>query len=361
MGTVRKVGDCRILGELGKGGMGVVYRGVHEGLQREVAIKELPAELSKNREALSRFRREAIALASFRHQNIVTLYDLVEKNDALYMVMELVDGPTLTELIKEGPLPPEVAAVLAVQLAAALEHAHFARIIHRDLKPGNVMVSKRGEVKLMDFGIAKDQELDPLTKTGMAVGTPAYMSPEQITGGEVDARTDIYSLGLLLYEMLSGQRAYTGQSAGEIFSKVAQGRAPPLKKIAPEVPAELRAIVNRAIQREAKRRYADAAELRRSLEKYVAKRLKLSEPALLVGFLHQRHKVSESEVLARLSQTEMTMAQKLNLPVKEQASGRRRWRLRLAMTMLALGASAYLSWPWWLPRLQEQWARLFPH
>ena len=360
--AIRKVGDCRILGELGKGGMGVVYRGVHEGLQREVAIKELTADGAKNKEALSRFRREAIALAGFRHQNIVTLYDLVEKNDALYMVMELVDGPTLTELIREGPLPSEVVAVLGVQLAGALEHAHFARIIHRDLKPANVMVSKLGEVKLMDFGIAKDQELDPLTKTGMAVGTPAYMSPEQITGGEVDARTDLYSLGLLMHEALTGQRAFTGQTPGEIFAKVAQGKPPSLRKQAPHVPAELRAVVNRAIEREPRRRYFDAAEMRRALERFVAKRVKISEPALLVGFLHQRHKVTETEALARLSQTEMTLAQKLEAASpRELSKARRRWPLRLVVTMLALGASAYLSWPWWLPRVQAQWARLFAH
>jgi len=360
--AIRKVGDCRILGELGKGGMGVVYKGVHEGLQREVAIKELPADLGKNKESLSRFRREAMALAHFRHQNIVTLYDLIEKNDALYMIMELVDGPTLTDLIKEGPLPPEIVAVIGVQLAAALEHAHFARIIHRDLKPSNVMLSKLGEVKLMDFGIAKDQELDALTKTGMAVGTPAYMSPEQITGGEVDPRTDLYSLGLLMYEALSGQRAFSGLSAGEIFAKVAQGKAPPLKKVAPNVPAELRAVVNRAIQPKAARRYFDAAEMRRSLEKFVARRLKISEAALLVGFLHQRHRVSDSEVLARLSQTEMTVAQKLEAaPPQALAPMRARRRLRWAVTMLALGASVYLSWPWWLPRVQAEWARFFAH
>jgi serine/threonine protein kinase len=358
--AIRKVGDCRILGELGKGGMGVVYKGVHEALQREVAIKELPAELAKNKEALSRFRREAIALAGFRHQNIVTLYDLVEKNDALYMVMELVDGPTLTELIKEGPLPPEVAAVMTLQLAAALEHAHFARIIHRDLKPSNVMVSKQGEVKLMDFGIAKDQQLDPLTRTGMAVGTPAYMSPEQVSGGDVDARTDLYSLGLVLYEMLSGIRAYSGSSPGEIFAKVALGNAPPLKKVAPSVPAELRAIVARATQKSPAKRYFDAAELRRALERFVAKRVKISEPALLVGFLHQRHKVTDTEALARLTQTEMTVAQRLEAaPAKAVAQARRRWPLRVAVTVLALGASAYLSWPWWLPLVQSHWARLF--
>ena len=262
----RKVGECRILGELGKGGMATVYRAVHEPLQREVAIKELPADASKNKEALSRFKREALALAAFRHQNIVTLYDLIEKGDALYMIMELVDGPTLGDLLREGALPPEVAAVIAAQIAAALEHAHFAHIIHRDLKPSNVMITKSGEVKLMDFGIAKDEALDKLTRTGTAVGTPAYMSPEQCTGGEVDGRSDLYSLGVLLYESLSGKRAFTGPTAGDVFAKIAQGKLEKLRKVAPNAPSELRAIVNRAMQLKPDKRYLDIAEMRRALD-----------------------------------------------------------------------------------------------
>src|SRR5262249_39643382 len=156
------------LGELGRGGMARVYRGLHEALQREVALKELLPDV-RDQEAISRFRREALALAGFRHQHIVTLYDLVEKNDSLFMVMEYVDGPTLAELLRGGPLPAEIAAVMGLQLSQALEHAHFRRIIHRDLKPANVMVTRTGEVKLMDFGVAKDEQLEALTREGMAV------------------------------------------------------------------------------------------------------------------------------------------------------------------------------------------------
>src|SRR5690606_37639444 len=139
----RKVGAYRILGELGRGGMACVYHGLHEGLQREVALKELISQ-SRDAEALSRFRREALALAGFRHQNIVTLYDLVEKGDSLFMVLEHVDGGTLRELLQTGPLPPQVAAVIGLQLADALNHAHFRRIVHRDLKPANVMLTRAG-------------------------------------------------------------------------------------------------------------------------------------------------------------------------------------------------------------------------
>ena len=221
--AIRKVGDCRLLGPLGKGGMALVYRGVHETLQREVAIKELTAEAARDAEKMSRFKREAMALAAFHHQHIVTLYDLIEKNDAWYMVMEFVDGPTLGELIKEAPLPPQVVMVVALQLAQALEHAHFQKVVHRDLKPGNVMLSKTGETKLMDFGIVQNEELDRLTKAGLAVGTPAYMSPEQVTGAPVDVRSDLYSLGVVLFEALAGKRPFTGNNPGEVFAKVTTG------------------------------------------------------------------------------------------------------------------------------------------
>ncbi|MBS1148702.1 MAG: sps1F [Myxococcaceae bacterium] len=341
----RKVGECRILGELGKGGMATVYRAVHEPLQREVAIKELPAEASKDKEALSRFRREALALGAFRHQNIVTLYDLIEKGDALYMVMELVDGPTLGDLLREGALPPEVAAVIAAQIAAALEHAHFARIIHRDLKPSNVMITKAGEVKLMDFGIAKDEGLDKLTRTGTAVGTPAYMSPEQCTGGEVDARSDLYSLGVLLYESLSGKRAFTGPTAGEVFAKIAQGKLEKLKKAAPNAPAELRAIVTRAMQLKPDKRYFDISEMRRALDSWVSKHLTMSEHSLLMAFLRHRGKITESEALGRLSQTEMTIMRVFENPPPPP----RRWRWVMA-ALIGAGATAAAThaqwWPW---------------
>jgi serine/threonine protein kinase len=168
----RKVGPYRILGPLGKGGMAQVFRGLHEALQREVAIKELLPEGAANKDTLSRFRREALALASMRHQNVVAVYDLVDKAGAQFLILELVDGPTLHELLRDAPLPPMVAAVVGAQMCAALEHAHFHRIIHRDLKPANVMLGRVGEVKLMDFGIARDEDLGRLTQTGMASERP---------------------------------------------------------------------------------------------------------------------------------------------------------------------------------------------
>jgi serine/threonine-protein kinase len=339
------VGPYRIRGELGRGGMARVYRGLHESLQREVALKELLPE-ARDAEAQSRFIREALALAAFRHQNIVTLYDLVEKGESLFMVMELVDGPTLAELLKAGPLPADVAAVIAVQLARALGHAHFRGIVHRDLKPSNVMLTRTGEVKLMDFGVAKDGGLEDLTREGMAVGTPAYMSPEQVTGAPVDARTDLFALGGVLYEALAGTRAFTGKSAGEVFARIRDGRSTPLKRVAPQVPAPLRRVVARAMRTEPSERYPDAASLTRDLEAYLARAVDVSHAALLMAFLRHRGTLTETEVQAHLSSRELTLVERFGAPARRTPP---LWKVA-GMLVLA-GASAALGWAalahWW--------------
>ncbi|RKG99441.1 serine/threonine protein kinase [Corallococcus sp. CA053C] len=348
----RKIGACRVLGELGRGGMAIVYRGLHELLQREVAIKELLPEGQRDKEALSRFRREALALAAFRHQNIVTLYDLVEKNDSFFMVMEFVDGPTLHGLIKEGPLPPDVAAVICARIASALDHAHFRRIIHRDLKPANVMLTKSGEVKLMDFGIAKDVGLEALTQQGMAVGTPSYMSPEQVTGAPIDARTDIFSLGVLLYETLSGTRPFVGKSAGEVFARIRDGKFTPLHKVAPNVPTPLARIVKRALAVKPEARFPDAAAMRRELDLFLAHEVPVSHPALLVAFLRYRQKLTETEALAHLTQQELGVLDVFNAPKPPRRS--QRWKLAaLAAGTAAVGTGLYLSHAQWLPVLEQ--------
>ncbi len=346
----RKIGAYRILGEIGRGGMALVYRGVHELLQREVAIKELLPDGQRDKETLSRFRREALALAAFRHQNIVTLYDLVEKNESLYMVMELVDGPTLQELLRDGPLPPDVAAVLGARLASALDHAHFNRIIHRDIKPSNIMITRAGEVKLMDFGIAKDEQLETLTKEGIAIGTPSYMSPEQVTGSPLDPRTDIFSLGVVLYECLSGARPFVGATAGEVFAKIRDGKYSPLSKIAPHVPRPLQAVVHKAMKNRLEDRYFDAAEMRRDLEAYLSREVKMSHSALLLAFLRHRNKVSEVEALAHLSAKELSFAESFDRPQPSSGAGKLLWRIAVAA---AVGVALYFTQGLWLPMLQS--------
>jgi len=344
--AIRKVGDCRILGPLGQGGMAQVYRAVHEGLQREVAIKELTPDSAKSKEQLSRFKREAMALANFHHQHIVTLFDLIEKNDGFYMVMELVDGPCLSELIKEEPLPPDAVCVIGLQLAAALEHAHFHRVVHRDLKPANVMINSWGDVKLMDFGIAQQEDLSRLTKTGMAVGTPAYMSPEQVTGGAVDGRSDIYSLGVMLYEALAGKRPFNGANPAEVFAKITTGKHDALHK-ASRAPKALATVIEKAMSRFPNDRFQDASALRRAFEELLS-RFERSPSSVLVGFLRSRSKLSESETLARLSKTELAELSQL---VPAQLKPRRsRWGWAIVAGVL-LG-TVIASYSQWWPHLQ---------
>jgi serine/threonine protein kinase len=353
---LRKVGPYRVLNELGRGGMAVVYRGIHEQIQREAALKELLPEGQRDKETLSRFHREALALAAFRHQNIVTLYDLVEKeNGSLFMVMELVDGPTLQELIKDGPLPADVAAVVGARIASALDHAHFRHIIHRDLKPSNVMLTKTGEVKLMDFGIAKDVDMVALTQQGMAVGTPAYMSPEQVTGVTLDPRTDIFSLGVLMYEALTGARPFQGKTAGEIFAKIRDGKYTPLNKVAPHLPKPLVNIVKRALEVKPENRFPDAAAMRRELDLYLVREVRVSHPALLVSFLKQRQKLTETEALVHLSHAELSILEQGAAARKSRAGmAKLKWIAVAALAALAAATGVYFTQDLWVPVVEQK-------
>lgn len=344
-----------MLGELGRGGMAQVYKGIHEQIQREVALKELLPDAQKDKESLSRFHREALALAAFRHQNIVTLYDLVEKNDSLFMVLEYVDGPTLHDLIKDGPLPPDVAAVIGARIASALDHAHFRHIIHRDLKPGNVMLTKSGEVKLMDFGIAKDVDLVALTQQGVAVGTPAYMSPEQVTGAPLDLRTDIFSLGVLLYEALAGARPFQGKTAGEVFARIRDGKYAPLHKVAPHVPAQLANVVRQALEVKPEKRFPDAAAMRRELDVFLAREVQVSHPALLVTFLRQRQKLTETEALAHLTQAELvSIEQHAQQRRASAARAKLKWIAAVVLLSLATAGGVYFTQDSWVPLVQKK-------
>jgi serine/threonine-protein kinase len=263
------------------------------------------------------------------------------------MVMELVDGPTLSELIKESPLPPDAVCVIGLQLASALEHAHFHRVVHRDLKPGNVMINSWGDVKLMDFGIAQQEDLARLTRTGMAVGTPSYMSPEQITGGPVDARSDLYSLGVMLYEALSGKRPFTGANPGEVFAKVTTGKFEPLGKVSRKAPKDLVKVIERAMAKDADKRFADATALRRAFEELLS-RLERTPSSVLVNFLRARKRITETEANDRLTKVEQ--ASKLS-PAELAVVKRPRWGLGLVLG--AMVGAGVASWPQWGPQVTK--------
>src|SRR6202166_3756843 len=253
-----KLGSYEVLSQIGAGGMGEVYQAHDTKLGRDVAIKVLPEAFAHDAERLSRFQREAKMLASLNHPNIATIHGLEQSGDTSYLVMELVSGETLAERVKAGPLGIEEALKIAIQIAEALEAAHEKSIIHRDLKPANVKVTPEGKVKVLDFGLAKAFEGDATsedignsptlsraaTMQGVILGTAAYMSPEQARGKAVDKRTDIWAFGCVLYELLTGKQAFSGEDITEILAAVVKSE-PDWNQLPASTPPAIRVLLRR--------------------------------------------------------------------------------------------------------------------
>ncbi|MEP6994442.1 MAG: protein kinase [Acidobacteriota bacterium] len=284
-----RVGIYEIVAPIGRGGMGEVYRARDPKLQRDVAIKALPAAFQQDRERLARFEREARLLASLNHSNIAAIYGLEEQDGTRFLILELVEGQTLDERLAEGALAPEEALAVAAQIAAGLEAAHEAGIIHRDLKPSNVKIRPGGSVKVLDFGLARavepagasDSSLSPTMTTpatlaGSVLGTAAYMSPEQARGKPLDKRTDIFSFGCVLYECLTGRKAFSGESVTDTLSAILR-EEPDWSSLPPETPVRVRDLLRRCLQKDAKRRLHDIADARIEIE--AAQAGGASEPA----------------------------------------------------------------------------------
>ena len=267
----RQLGRYRILERLGEGGMGVVYRATDERLERDVAIKLVRDDLVRDSSSQARFRQEARALSRLNHPGVATLFDFDQHDGVTFLVMEYVEGDTLAQLLIPGPLPENRARAVMIEVAEALEAAHEHGIVHRDLKPANIMITPRGRAKILDFGLARlaplaSQTLDMgLSTPGMAAGTLPYMSPEQLSGGAVDARTDIYALGAVLYEALAGARAFEGDSMAPLMFRVVHEPPKPIGDVRPGAPAALVAIAERCLEKDPGRRFADAAALLRAL------------------------------------------------------------------------------------------------
>ena len=251
---------------LGEGGMARVYRGTDQVLDRTVAIKVLADRYAEDDNFVTRFRREAQAAAALSHPNVVAVFDTGDDAAAHYIVMEYVEGRTLGEVLKvEGPLDADRASAIAEDVATALQAAHERGLVHRDVKPGNVMIDTEGRIKVMDFGIARAAANDTLTQTGTVLGTAAYLSPEQARGDSVDARSDIYSLGCVLFEMVAGRPPFTGDSPVSLaFRHVNEDPQRP-SAYRPGVPPQLEAVVMRALEKDPGRRYQSAEEFRRAL------------------------------------------------------------------------------------------------
>ncbi|MHC4847857.1 MAG: protein kinase domain-containing protein, partial [Planctomycetota bacterium] len=268
----RTIAHYEITGKLGEGAMGEVYRATDSRLKRDVAIKLLSSRLAADPELVARLRREAEVLASLNHTNIGQIYGIEPSGDSLALVLELVEGQTLDERLKEGPLPLERALKVAQQIAAALETAHEAGIIHRDLKPANVKRTPDGDVKVLDFGLAKGTQLNlnhtDLTADGAVIGTPAYMSPEQVAGKPLDRRTDIWSFGCVFYEMLTGSKAFGGDSVGSLFAAIAT-EPPDLEQVA-KAPRPVRNLIERCLRKDPRSRLRDIGDARVELEELLA-------------------------------------------------------------------------------------------
>jgi len=272
-----RLGAYEIEPPLGAGGMGEVYRARDTRLGRAVALKVLPDETALDEDRLKRFQREARTVAALNHPHIVVIHSVEEVNGTHFITMELVEGATLGQLIPRGGLPLEKFLALAIPLADAVAAAHEKGIVHRDLKPGNVMVDKRGIVKVLDFGLAKisaagddvqNSKLDTLSQTqaGVVMGTVPYMSPEQLQGQHVDQRSDIFSLGGVLYEMITGAPPFAGKGSAELMSAILRDPPKPITELRPDVPSGLQRIFDRCLAKEVSHRYAATRELRDALE-----------------------------------------------------------------------------------------------
>jgi len=292
---IEKVGNFKIIEKIGEGGMAIIYKASQPSLNRTVVIKKLK---DPNNEIIERFKKEALVSASLSQENVLSIYDFVYHGRSYYLIMEYVDGYDLHDILDYmSPLSPVISSLLVREIAKGLEYTHNKGVIHRDIKPSNILISRAGEVKLIDFGVAKDEAPSKLTITGMIIGTPSYMSPEQANGEKVNHQSDIYSLGVLFYEIITGFKPYGGDTNTEIFAKISKGKFASPMKYRSDIPLKLVRIIKKCLNKNRAKRYTNATELIRDINKFLPLHVQSNDKKLISDFVKHYEKVEQTATI----------------------------------------------------------------
>lgn len=292
---IENIGSFKTVEKIGEGGMAIIYKAIQPSLKRTVVIKKLK---DPNNEIIQRFKKEAFVSASFSQENVLSIYDFIYHGRSYYLVMEYVDGFDLHDIFDYmAPLSPTIAALIIREVAKGLEYTHSKNIIHRDIKPSNILISREGDVKLIDFGVAKDEAPSKLTLTGMIVGTPSYMSPEQANGEKITSQSDIYSLGVLLYEIITGFKPFTGDTNTVVFSNISKGKFSSPQKFRSDLPYRIIKIIKKCMRKDRAKRYQTATELIRDLDRFLSWQILSDKKEILSKFIRQYEKIEQTTTI----------------------------------------------------------------